>query len=135
TLERSFTAVAGADEYAVKLFAVAAAPAMAAASSGSDYLKRKAEAMRAKTTRSITPQVEEFISALHRLARDAAEGGRVGAGQKNLLWHRSLLVARERRPQLEQRLQEFSSRWGAQYRVECTGPWPPYSFLKVESEK
>lgn len=131
-LQEAFRAVTGADEYAVKVFAVSAAPAVAAADSGADYLKRKAEAMRAKTARTITPELEEFMAALHRLARGAAEGGRVGAGQKNLLWHRSLLVARERRPELEQRLQQFSSQWAAQYRVECTGPWPPYSFLKVE---
>ena len=134
-LEQTFRAVAGSDEYAVKLFAVAAPPAVAAVSSGADYLKRKAEAMRAKTPRSITPELEQFMAALHRLARDTAEGGRVGAGQKNLLWHRSLLVARDRRLQLEQLLQEFSAQWGAHYRVECTGPWPPYSFLKVDTGK
>lgn len=133
-LEQSFAVVAGADEYAVKLFAVAAAPPVAPASSGADYLKRKADAIRAKTTLTITPEVENFIAVLHRLARDAAEGGRVGAGQKNLLWHRSLLVSRQRRPQLEKILREFAAQWGKEYRVECTGPWPPYSFLK-ESEK
>ena len=129
-LRKSFAAVAGADEYAVKVFAVGAAPVVTSASSGSDYLKRKAEALRKRAPRTITPELEDFMAALHRLARDAAEGGRVGAGQKNLLWQRALLVSRDKRAELEKRLQEFSQQWGGQYRVECTGPWPPYSFLK-----
>lgn len=129
-LERSFEAVAGADEYAVKVFAVPVASAASPAASGADYLRRKADAMRARTPRALTPELESFLRKLQELARDTADGGRVGAGQRNLLWQRSLLLSRERRAQLEKHLEEFSRRYGGQYRIECTGPWPPYSFLK-----
>ena len=128
-LEESFANVAGADEYAVKIFAVADAAPVAPAASGADYLKRKAEALKTRRPRAVTPELEKFIAALQRLARDSAEGGRVGSGQRNLLWHRSLLVARDKRTKLEKALAAFSAK--PEYRIECTGPWPPYSFLKI----
>lgn len=127
-LAKSFQSVAGADEYAVKVFAVPQAAAVRAATSGADYLKRKSQALQAKTSRNITPELEQFIALLHKISKESADGGRVGSGQRNLVWHRALLVARDRRAELEKALEKFGK--NGEYRVECTGPWPPYSFLQ-----
>ncbi len=128
-LASNFEALADADEYGVKIFAVPAARAsVVGATSGKEYLRKKSELAQAKRTK-ISAGVRQFAASLERTAARTSEGGRVGSGQRNLVWHASLLVRRRQRKQLEHLLKQANSRLGERYRVECTGPWPPYSFV------
>lgn len=128
-LASNFESLADADEYGVKIFAVPAATAtVVGAASGKEYLRKKSELAQSSKIK-ISAEVRQFAESLERTATRTSEGGRVGSGQRNLVWHASLLVQRPQRKQLERLLKEATSKLGERYRVECTGPWPPYSFV------
>ncbi len=133
-MKKDFQRLSGSDEYGVKIFAnPQAAIAVEAPQSGRDYLKRKSEMLRDRTTVKITPELESFVAKLRDLASDFAQGGSVTSGQRNLVWQGSFLVPRARRKQLESALAGFHRRHADRYRVECTGPWPPYSFVALKA--
>ena len=131
-LLRAFKRLADADEWGVKVLAVAQARAQISAASGKDYLRQKAQALKSAGGRTVAPEVEKFVAQLKRLAADVAPGGKVSSGQAGLEWHGSLLLPRSRYKQLQRLLDDYSGRWQGQHRIECTGPWPPYSFVKDE---
>ena len=58
--------------------------------------------------------------------------GKVSSGQRDLEWQASFLVPRAHRRQWDATLAEFATRWSGMRRIECTGPWPPYSFVAEE---
>ncbi len=123
----SFKRINGADEWGVKVFSVAPQRAVAvAASSGTDYLRQKA-ALREK--RGPDPEVGEFARKLAALAEEVAPAGKVSSGQRELAWQASFLVRRSRQKQWQQALDRYAKRWRERWRIECTGPWPPYSFV------
>jgi hypothetical protein len=99
------------------------------ARSGKEYLQRKSALLQARPARVLEAEIREFAEALDEIATSSSEGGKVGAGQPGLRWQASLLVPRARRKKLDALLAHFSRQWSEQYRVECTGPWPPYSFV------
>src|SRR5207253_11033189 len=55
-------------------------------------------------------------------------------GLKGLQWQATFLVPRSRRKQWDATLKKFAARWDQSRRIECTGPWPPYSFVGDERE-
>lgn len=130
-LRTAFERVADADEWGIKVFAVAKPNPAAAAKdlSGSDYLKRKAQILRPSTGKKLDAEVLEFIAALTKLAVAASPGGKASAGQPGLVWHGSFLVRRKDRKKLESALSKFATRWKNARRIDCSGPWPPYSFV------
>ena len=124
--------VAAADEWGVKIFveSIPAPRPRVQASSGSDYLKRKAAALEKRPKRMpVDDKIQEFISALSSLAVASVEGGNVSGGQANLQWQSSVLVRRAKRKQFENLLKRYASKWSDEKRIECSGPWPPYSFV------
>ncbi len=128
-LRKSFERLKGRHEYGVKIFAESSARGQAsAAASGRDYLRRKSE-MLAATASTISPELERFIAGLREMAVEVAEGGAVSGGQRRLVWHGSLLLGRSDRAQLDAALATFSRDFQGRYRIECSGPWPPYSFI------
>jgi hypothetical protein len=127
----AFKRIAGADEWGVKVFTVDAAASALDAASGTDYLRRKAAAAAART--SLDPDVRVFAAALQKLAVDTAVGGKVSGGQRDLEWHASFLLRRSRRKQWRAVLDRFAARWQKTRRIECTGPWPPYSFVSTNA--
>lgn len=130
-----FRRVTGADEWGVRVFAMPGAVAVATtARSGKEYLQRKSALMQARPSRTLEPEIKEFAAALDEIATASTEGGKVGAGQPRLRWQASLLVPRARRKKLDVLLARFSHEWREQYRVECTGPWPPYSFVTDQGQ-
>lgn len=133
-LKADLRRVAGADEYGIKIFAVPKMAAPVVGDSGKDYLTRKSQMLRQTTPVTITAEVRQFIEKLQKLANNTAPGGSVSGGQKNLVWQGSLLVPRTARKRIEQVLAEFHQRYGDAFRVECTGPWPPYSFVTARGE-
>ena len=136
-LLRSLERVAEADEWGIKVFLEPRShvPAIAAAS-GSDYLRRKASALHDQMqqrnhSRTLSPEVQQLSSALEQVALETAPGGKVSGGQMGLDWQISILLPRGRQKQFISILNRFSRQWKHQRRIECTGPWPPYSFVKV----
>lgn len=130
-LRRDFERVAGGDEWGIKIFALAQ-PARAIttkAVSGSDYLKRKAQLMQPRNAGKLDQEVREFISTLTKLSAASSPGGKASSGQPGLLWHGSFLVPRKNQKKLRAALEAYATRWKDSRRIDCSGPWPPYSFV------
>lgn len=127
----AFRRVADADEWGIKIFALAAPqkPAVAKPGSGSEFLKRKAQLLAPRAGKKLDPQVEEFIAHLKTLAVAASAGGKASAGYPGLLWHGSFLIRRDDRGKLTSALRRYATRWKNTRRIDCSGPWPPYSFV------
>jgi hypothetical protein len=129
-IQSAFKKIAGADEWGVKVFRVAQAqrPVMADAVSGTDYLKRKAKTAMPRAKED-DPTLLELVRALAELSVEVAPGGKASSGQPNLVWHGSFLVRRGAHKKFADALRKFSATFSEAYRVECSGPWPPYSFV------
>jgi hypothetical protein len=125
-----FKKIAGCDEWGVKVFALPQpVKTPSKIRSGRDYLAHKAALRPPPRKKGADPELQKFASELAKLAVDAAPGGAVSSGRPNLVWHTSLLIRRSARPRLERVLARFAERWSGSQRIECTGPWPPYSFV------
>lgn len=139
-LEEDFRKIRGSDEWGVKVFSVAPKlelPPSAAPRSGKDYLKAKAVMLNKRSPgNSISPvEFENFSAELRKIAVDAAEAGKVSGGQRGLQWQTSLLLRRADRKKFEALLRKFSKQWAGTRQIECTGPWPPYSFVSRSGGK
>jgi hypothetical protein len=136
-LLKSLLHVADADEWGIKVFMEKRPqPAAAPASSGSDYLRRKAVALhdelqQRKRPRTPSAEVQKLAAALEQIALETAPTGKVSGGQAGLEWQISILLPRHRQEQFHTLIDRFSRQWQGQRRIEFTGPWPPYSFVKV----
>ena len=130
-LRAAFERVADADEWGIKVFAIAKPMARAVAkdAGGADYLKRKAELLKPRTGKKLDTEVQNFITALTKLAVAASPGGKASAGQPGLVWHGSFLIRRKDRKKLESALAKYATSWKGTRRIDCSGPWPPYSFV------
>jgi FAD/FMN-containing dehydrogenase len=126
----AFTRVADADEWGIKIFAERkrSTRAVVKPASGSDYLKRKAEQLQPRGTGKLDEEVADFVSTLTKLAVAASPGGKASAGQPGLVWHGSFLVRRKDRAKLQSALKKYAGLWKDARRIDCSGPWPPYSF-------
>jgi hypothetical protein len=128
-LREAFERVANADEWGVKVFALARPKTAAvAAVSGSDYLKRKSELLQPSANK-LDDDVREFVSTLTKLSAATAPGGKASAGQPGLVWHGSFLVRGKDRKKLESALKKYAAKWDGVRRIDYSGPWPPYSFV------
>ncbi len=130
-LGEAFERVTDADEWGVKIFALAPrkSRAISTPSSGADYLKRKAELLQPRAAGKLDPDVTKFISQLQQMSVAAAPGGKASAGQPGLLWHGSFLIRRKDRKKLDLILQKYATTWKDTRRIDCSGPWPAYSFV------
>jgi hypothetical protein len=136
TLQRAFELVASADEWGIKVFGTRrpriAVAADAGQTSGLEYLKSKAETLQPKRSRVLDPEVQSFAKQLSEFSVASSPGGKASQGQPGLLWHGSFLVRRKDRPKLEALLSKFAKQWDERRRIECSGPWPPYSFVGAQ---
>ena len=122
--------IEGTEEWGVKLFLNPDPPASPIdVASGRDYLKAKASMMQVKKSKQLDPDVVEFARELQGIAADSAPAGKVSSGQNNLEWQASFLVRKKDRPQWDQMLKRYATRWADRREIQCTGPWPPYSFV------
>lgn len=128
-LLKAFRRVTEADEWGIKVFGFSQRPVEISAASGRDYLQQKAESLKA-AGRVPDPEVKKFVADLKRIAVEIAPGGAVSSGQAGLEWHGSVLIRRKRYAQLERLIDRYTERWRERHRIESTGPWPPYSFVK-----
>jgi len=134
-LRKAFARVADADEWGIKVFATSTPKARVTtkAASGADYLKRKAELLQPRTGK-LDEEVTDFIKALTKLAVAASPGGKASAGQPGLVWHGSFLIRRADRKKLEAALKKYAGSWKDERRIDCSGPWPPYSFVEENAD-
>jgi gas vesicle protein GvpL/GvpF len=131
-LEADFKRIQGSDEYGVKVF-VLKPPKVelpVTARTGKDYLQAKSTLLRMRTRpEGPDEEIERFAEALENLAEATAEGGKISRGRRDLQYQVSLLLKRSKRKKLESLVKSFSDHWGEARKIECTGPWPPYSFV------
>jgi len=145
-LQDDFKRIRGREEWGVKIFAlpVTTPPSKHLVKSnrlvktkirsGREYLEAKSElSRRAADGRAANtvddPAVLSFARALQSISDDLADGGKLAGGRRDLQFHKTLLLKRSDRPKLERLVREYSKRWKDLKRIECTGPWPPFSFV------
>jgi hypothetical protein len=135
-MEKDFKRIADAEEWGIKIFETApVAASIPKARTGREYLQAKAALLPGKNpTRIPEPELAEFQDALRSAAKETAPAGRIGSAQRGLLFQTSLLVKRTNRSRLESVLKKFSRKWADCRRIECSGPWPPYSFVSQDSK-
>lgn len=129
-LQGSAKRVAGCEEWGVKVFHVSSPTSRAAfrtASSGADYLRKKAAAL--STDGASDGALQAFSRDLAKVARASSQSGKVSSGQKGLQWQATFLVPKAKRKQWDNVLRRYATEWGEERSIECTGPWPPYSFV------
>ena len=64
------------------------------------------------------------------MARAVAPGGEVSRGQADLEWQAAVLLPRKAKPRFDRVVRRFAQASNQAYRIEVTGPWPPYSFVR-----
>ncbi|HEX6502170.1 MAG TPA: GvpL/GvpF family gas vesicle protein [Terriglobales bacterium] len=141
-LEKDFARIRGSDEFGIKVFSVPPkieAPAIPAGS-GKDYLKAKAALLQRRPAKQQTPDpaLQDFQGELGRIAVATAESGKISGGQRGLQWQTSVLLRRADRKKFDALLRRYCKQWAGERRIECTGPWPAYSFVsraEVATEK
>lgn len=135
TLAADLKRIKGNEEWGVKVFVLPQkVERPAAVRSGKDYLQAKSALMKARQPQAGGEDIERFAKKLEQISVDTAEGGRISGGRNDLQYHRSLLLRRTQRPKLEKLLKQFSAEWKGKRQIECTGPWPPYSFVSRLNE-
>jgi len=136
-IKKDFRRIKDADEWGVKVFAkqVPVQPSPSPVRSGKDYLKAKAALLPRRRPPSANGDFGEFESALRRISHELAAVGNISSGQRGLRFQTSLLVKRKDRRKLESVLKKFSERWAESRQIECTGPWPPYSFVSRSDQR
>ena len=128
-LASTLARIEGTEEWGVKLFLNPAPPASPIeTSSGRDYLRSKAMVQVKKRT-ELDPDVVEFARELQAIAAESAPAGKVSSGQSNLEWQASFLVRKKDRPKWDNMLKRYATRWADRREIQCSGPWPPYSFV------
>lgn len=122
--------IAGADEWSVRVFAEPQAVEVAGrVRSRNEIQQRKPALPPRRGLRSSDRELASLAKALVKLAADATRRRQVSAGQRNLVWEGSFLVRRSKQTQWQSVLRRFAAQWSDTRRIECSGPWPPYSFV------
>lgn len=130
TLLPDLDRIRGCEEWGVKVFRTTAAPTLSEVpKTGRDYLQAKAGLLRTRPTKEADGEIERLVATLKDVAVEMAAGGAISGGQAGLQWQASFLIKRAKREQFQSAIETFSRDWSGQRRIECTGPWPPYSFV------
>lgn len=118
--------IGDAEEWGVKIYRrKPVATAAAGASSGTDYLRAKAKLKSAE----VATEIVQFANELSEVSADAAAGGKLSASQRDVEWHAAFLVKRGQKTKWDAIVRRYARAWGEEREIECTGPWPPYSFV------
>lgn len=134
-IERAMDRVAGCREWVVRAAVdpdAAAGPPEAPASSGTEYLFRRAAVRRhgRRPPRGASTLVRGLVDAVSAQARRTAR--RPADSDSGVLLDLALLVPRGRERGLGRIVRHWSTRFAALgCRVWTSGPWPPYSFVSV----
>jgi hypothetical protein len=129
-LVRDLKRFQASDEWGIKVFALPQARPAIVASSGSDYLRQKAAQQTRKPEGGLSAEIKKFSDAVKKISTASVEqAGKISSGRPDLEWQASFLIRRPKQKELQKTLKRFSEAWDGQRRIECTGPWPPYSFV------
>lgn len=129
-LTETLKRIEGTEEWGIKLFLNPEPPASPIdVESGRDYLRAKSAMMQVKKSKQLDPDVVEFARELQAIAAASAPAGKVSSGQNNLEWQASFLVRKKDRQKWDRVLKNYATRWADRREIQCTGPWPPYSFV------
>jgi hypothetical protein len=123
--------IRGKEEWGVKVFALpSAGRAMNRKKirSGKDYLQAKSALVNRSSNRA-GPEFDDFAKSLQSVASEVAEGGKLAAARRDLQFHKTVLVRRSDRKKLENVVRAYAKKWKDKNRIECTGPWPAFSFV------
>jgi hypothetical protein len=133
SLATALQRISGCDEWGIKIFAEPqrAKKVAVSADSGADYLKQKASQFRTRNQPREDAEVTAFVSELREVSTDTAPSGKVSSGQPGLQWQGAFLVPRKNRQKLQRILERFAAKWSSEKRIDCSGPWPPYSFVSM----
>lgn len=131
-----FNRIRGKQEWGVKVFALPVMPKLKKkARTGKEYLQAKSALSRRADGRD-SGELVNFAKALRSIAADVAEGGKFAGARRDLEFHKTVLLKRADRKKLESLLGRYSRKWKDRKRFECTGPWPPFSFVsQLESSE
>ena len=128
-LKADFDRIRGKEEWGVKVFVLPVAPMpKKKIRTGKEYLEAKS-ALSRRTPERNSPELLDFAKKLQSLADEVSEGGKFAAARRDLEFHKTLLLKRVDRKKLESLVRSYSRKWKDRRRVECTGPWPPFSFV------
>jgi hypothetical protein len=134
TLREDFKRIHGNQEWGIKVVALPAAPPQLPTSTGGKgYLQAKSALLRSRRPAAADEDTARFAKELEAISEAVADGGKISGGRRDLQYQVSLLVKRTQRKKLEALLKRFSDQWQGTRRIECTGPWPPYSFVSRNS--
>src|SRR5579872_2642934 len=124
-----FNRIRGKEEWGVKVFALPVVPMpRKKARTGKEYLRTKSALFR-RAARRDSPELLDFAKALRSIADDVAEGGKFAGARRDLEFHKTVLLKRVDRKKLESLVRSYSRKWKDKKRLECTGPWAPFSFV------
>jgi hypothetical protein len=122
--------IQGNEEWGVKVFAVRPEIAeVPKVESGKSYLQAKSALLRARRPIQDDGEIDRFAKELEEFSIATAEGGKISGGRRDLRYQVSLLLKRADRKKLQSILQRFENDWKDTRHIECSGPWPPYSFV------
>jgi hypothetical protein len=122
--------IQGNEEWGVKVFAVRPEVAeVRAGKSGKDYLQAKSALLRARAPVKDDGELRRFAKELERFAVATAEVGTISGGRRDLRYQISLLLKRGEGKKLQSLLKQYENEWKNTRHIECSGPWPPYSFV------
>lgn len=128
--------VDNADEWGIKVFVrkPQAVSALATAASGADYLRKKAARLAEQNAARVAQDedVKALAAELGKAARATAPTGKMSAAQAGLQWQAAFLVSRspKEKEKFDSVLKKYATKWGDTREIECSGPWPPYSFVE-----
>ncbi|MBV9669409.1 MAG: GvpL/GvpF family gas vesicle protein [Acidobacteriales bacterium] len=120
--------ISGAEEWGVKVFRKRGERQAVAAVSGRDYLQQKA-ALRKSEAKGVSPEVQALAEELAKVSADTASIGKISGAQPDLEWQASFLVRKKDKAAWDAVLRRYSKALADSKSIECTGPWPPYSFV------
>jgi Gas vesicle synthesis protein GvpL/GvpF len=128
-LMADFSRIRGKEEWGVKVFAL---PLVSLPKkkirTGKEYLQAKS-ALSRRMPAPAGPELPRFAKALRAIAAEVTEGGKFAAASRDLVFHKTILLKRADRKKLESFVRSYARKWKDRKRVECTGPWPPFSFV------
>jgi len=134
SLKRDLQRIAGMQEWGVKIFLSPQRAALPTkVKTGKDYLEAKSQMLRMRKPAVPDEDVKKLALELEKLSAATAEGGKISGGARDLQYQVSVLVRKADGKKLEQLLRRYSKEWKDTRKIECSGPWPPYSFVSHES--
>ena len=122
--------IQGNEEWGVKVFALR--PELAeipVGKTGKDYLHAKSALLRARAPVKDDGEITRLAKELEKFAVETAEVGKISGGRRDLRYQISLLLKRGEGKKLQSVLKRYENEWKDSRHIECSGPWPPYSFV------